>query len=103
MCSAVPLHDPSRRVRALTGTLTRLGIALSLAEAEREAELLLEQMEAITACVTDAQAGDFDELRAKVAVLRHRLEEHLSPDNPGEALTLALAASLMRDLDRLAA
>lgn len=99
----VPLHDPRRRVRALTGTLTRLGIALSLAEADGEADILIDQIEAITACVTEAQAGDLDELRAKAVVLRHRLEEHLSPSNLSEALTLALAASVVRDMDRLAA
>jgi hypothetical protein len=103
MVPETPLFDPGRRVRALTGTLTRLGIALTLADGEREADTLIEQIEAITACVTESHAADLDEVRAKATVLRHRVGEHLSADNAGEALTLALAASVVRDLDRLAA
>ncbi len=98
-----PLLDPRHRVRALTGTLTRLGITLSLSDEDTEAGMLVEQIEAITACIADAEASDLHDLRAKTIVLRHRLEEYLSADNLGEALTLALAASLVRDLDRLAA
>jgi hypothetical protein len=95
----------ARRVRALSGTLTRLGIALSLADGETEAEtaLLIEQVEEVTACITEAPANDIDDLRTKATILRHRLEDQLSPEAPAEALTLALAAALLRDFDRLAA
>jgi hypothetical protein len=103
MAPDLPLHDHGRRVRALTSTLTRLGIALSLSERECETGSLIEQMEEITACITEAPANDIDDLRAKAAILRHRLEDQMSPEVTGEALTLALAASLVRDFDRLAA
>jgi Asp-tRNA(Asn)/Glu-tRNA(Gln) amidotransferase C subunit len=103
MVPDMPLFDSGKRVRALTGTLTRLGIALALADDEQEADALVEQIEAITACVIDSEAVDLDEVRAKASVLRHRVGEHLSPENPAEALTMALAASVVRDLDRLAA
>jgi hypothetical protein len=105
MTPDLPLHVQGRRVRALGGALTRLGIALSLAdgEAEFETDLLVEQIEEVTACLTEAPANDIDDLRTKATVLRHRLEDQLSVEAPAEALTLALAASLLRDFDRLAA
>ncbi|MCC7284163.1 MAG: hypothetical protein IT556_17405 [Acetobacteraceae bacterium] len=101
MTSVVPPHDTPRRLRALVGTLARLGVALSVAGGEAEADMLLDQMEAVTACIADAAANDFDDLRAKLALLGQRLEEQLSVVHPGEALTIALAASLLRDLDSL--
>jgi hypothetical protein len=103
MIPDTPLFDSGRRVRALTGTLTRLGISLTLADGEHEADVLIEQIEAVTACVTESQSADLDEVRAKASVLRQRIGEHLSADIAAEALTLALAASVVRDLDRLAA
>jgi hypothetical protein len=103
MSPDLPLHDHGRRVRALAGTLTRLGIALSLADAEREQDQLVEQIEAVTACVAEAEAEDLCDVRAKLVVLRHRLEEQLGGGMPSESLTVALAASLLRDVERLAA
>jgi hypothetical protein len=103
MVPEIPLPDRGRRVRALSGTLTRLNVALALSAGEIETAQLLDQIEAITACLTDAPANDLDDMRAKVSVLRHRLEEQLCPDHAAEALTLALTASVLRDLDRMAA
>lgn len=93
--------EKSRRVRALTGTLTRLTIALRTARAEPEVERLTDEIEAVTTCLARAEASEIDEVRGKAVVLRTRLEEILDPEVPGEATTLALVASIIMDLDQV--
>lgn len=95
--------ESRRRVRALTSLITRLVLAAHDESSEIERLRMTDEVEAITTCLARAPSRDMDELHAKAVVLRQRMEEVLDEGAPAEALTLALAASLLQDIDRLAA
>jgi hypothetical protein len=101
----VPFPQPPahavRQVHALTGTLTRLGIAMRTSASEAQVARLSDEMEALTTCLAHAEARSVEEVRAKAVVLRGRLEEQLDEAMGAEATTLALVASNIMDLDHL--
>jgi hypothetical protein len=101
----VPFPQPPayshRQVHALTGTPTRLGIAMRTTQCETQAARLCDEIEALTTCLAHAEAPSIEDLRAKAVVLRSRLEEQLDDTAGAEATTLALVASIIMDLEHL--
>lgn len=96
-----PVAPSPRQVHALTGTLTRLGIAMRTTQSEAQAARLCDEIEALTTCLAHAEARSVEEVRAKAVVLRSRLEEQLDDAAGGEATSLALVASIIMDLEHL--
>ncbi len=101
----VPFPQPPphalRQVHALTGTLTRLCIAMRTTQSETQAARLCDEIEALTTCLAHAEARSVEEVRAKAVVLRSRLEEQLDDAAGAEATSLALVASIIMDLEHL--
>lgn len=101
----VPFPQPPahsiRQVHALTGTLTRLGIAMRTSRSDSQVARLCDEIEALTTCLAQAEARSIEEVRAKAVVLRSRLEEQLDDEAGAEATTLALVASIIMDLEHL--
>jgi len=92
--------ENARSVQGLASTLTQLALVLRTAQDEPEIARLVGKAEAVTDCLARVRTAELDEIRIKVEVLRARLEEILDPEAPSEATTLALVASIVRDLRR---
>jgi hypothetical protein len=87
-------------VDALLADITRLGLVVRSAEPGDDICDVVDELENAITWLARSESDDLEGLRGKLVVLRQRLEEMLDPEVAGEALTLALVASALRDVER---
>jgi hypothetical protein len=93
--------EPAARIGALFDRLGTLRGEMIGAETDDAIEQVLEEVEATTVEIAETSVPQVESCRQKAALLRERLLDMLDCGVASEAVTLALAASLVLDLARL--
>lgn len=98
---ASPADETAARISLLCARLAELRARLLPDQPEHEVEETLEAIEAATIELAETASPQIGCCRQKAALLRERLLDMLDGAAPSEAVTLALATSLVLDLARL--
>jgi hypothetical protein len=94
--------DADGSVAALVARLADLTVAHGRAGTECFRDRLLDDIEVVTLGIAGTRSVTLEECRQKANALRARLVDMLDGTMPTEAVTLALVASVVLDLGRLA-
>jgi hypothetical protein len=96
-----PASTPVGRVGELFALMRTLRGEAAQAASDDAFEDLLDSMESTALEIAEIRTPSIDSCRQKASLLRERLVDMLDVSVPGEAVTLALVASLMLDLAML--